>query len=160
MVWVVNGQISGQSISGRERTSEDKVGSVITHWIHKSCNHNLVRQTNGPSVTEGQRRSLVWKTEAWLNNKGERWKTALFLLLKGQTNSWDTLATNYQFQWLLHNYLSLLEHCVSVSLFCFFLVRLVSLSALLGHKRWVWLLIVPQSYCQKLEESFLTYKQR
>lgn len=46
--------LSEQSVSQSERDSEDKVGTMITHRIHKSCNHSLVRQTNGPLGTGGR----------------------------------------------------------------------------------------------------------
>lgn len=43
--------------------SEDRVGTVITHWMHKSCNHSIDRQTNGPSGRGWQGRGTVASLE-------------------------------------------------------------------------------------------------
>lgn len=45
-----------QSLSWRQRVSEDRDGTVITNWMHKSRNHSIDRRTNGPSGRRWQGR--------------------------------------------------------------------------------------------------------
>lgn len=91
-------QISGQSISRCERSSEDKVGTMITRWRHKSCNHSLVRQTNG--LQRHRARDKVWcgqrkQKPGWLTKgRGEK-----------QASSWCSKATRTAVtRWLTTNF--------------------------------------------------------
>lgn len=52
-----------QSLSRRQRDSEDRVGAVIAHWMHKSCNHSIDRRTNGPSGRGWKGRGTVASLE-------------------------------------------------------------------------------------------------